>query len=78
MKDVPCQGPVFKTAKFEVGRAVVSFDKPSGGLAVTGGGPLQGFVLAGVDGVFHSAKASIDGVDYVVVAGIGAVEAGTG
>ena len=56
----------------------MSFDKPSGGLAVTGGGPLQGFVLAGVDGVFHSAKASIDGVDYVVVAGIGAVEAGTG
>jgi len=68
MKDVPCQGPVFKAAKFEGSRAVVNFDNPSGGLVATGGDPLQGFVLAGADGVFHPAKASIDGETVVLEA----------
>jgi len=46
----------------------VSFDNPSGGLVATGCGPLQGFVLAGADGVFHPAKASIDGETVVLEA----------
>jgi len=66
MKDIPCQGPTFKAAKFADGRAVVSFDNPSGGLVATGGGPLRGFVLAGADGVFHSAQARVDGETVVL------------
>jgi len=66
MKDIPCQGPIFKAVMFKGSRAVVSFDNPSGGLVATGGGPLQGFHLAGADGVFHPAKASIDGETVVL------------
>jgi sialate O-acetylesterase len=65
-KDIPCSGPLFREATVEGGRMRVRFDLPSGPLVTAGGEPVQGFVLAGADGVFHPAKATIDG-DSVLV-----------
>ena len=47
-------------AKFEGGKAVVSFTHLGGGL-VAPGGALRGFEVAGADGVFHPATARIVG-----------------
>ncbi|WP_202839427.1 sialate O-acetylesterase [Luteimonas saliphila] len=58
------QGPVLQGARFADGVAILSFD--ADGLAVRGGGALQGFRLAGADHRFHPATASIDG-DRVIV-----------
>lgn len=58
--------PVFESVAFAAGRARVHFD---GGavLAVRGGGQqASGFALAGVDRIFHSARARLEG-DVVVV-----------
>ncbi|QDH71244.1 sialate O-acetylesterase [Marilutibacter alkalisoli] len=60
-------GPVFAGARFENGAATVVFEADSGPLAARGGGDaVQGFVLAGADGVFHAADAVLDG-DRVIV-----------
>ena len=58
------RGPVFMGARFDVGVATLSFD--ADGLAARGGGALQGFALAGADGAFHPATATIEG-DRIVV-----------
>ncbi|WP_298577795.1 sialate O-acetylesterase [uncultured Luteimonas sp.] len=60
-------GPVFTGAEFVAGAASLSFD--GDGLAVRGGGTLQGFRLAGADRVFHPASAVIDGNRIVVRSG---------
>jgi len=57
-------GPVFKEAKFAGGAATVTFDHVGGGLVAKDGDPV-GFAVAGKDGVFHPAKATIKG-DAVV------------
>ena len=57
-------GPVFTGATFEGGAARLAFE--ADGLAVRGGGRLQGFRLAGADRVFHPADAVIEG-DAIVV-----------
>ena len=60
-------GPVFATAHFEHGMALLEFDLAGSSLAVRGGGDaVQGFQLAGVDRVFYPAMATISG-DRVVV-----------
>ncbi len=58
-------GPVFKDAKFDTGTATITFDHVGGGL-VAKDGDLTGFTVAGKDGVFHPAKATIKG-DTVIV-----------
>jgi sialate O-acetylesterase len=58
-------GPLFQSAKFEDGKAVVSFTHPGTGLAIQGD-RLQGFLLAGEDGKFVRAEAAIDGTRVVV------------
>lgn len=58
-------GPVFAGAKFAPGRAVLGFTHLGGGL-VAPGGKLEGFTVAGADGVFRPANAAIAG-DTVVV-----------
>jgi sialate O-acetylesterase len=58
-------GPIFKDAKFDGATATISFDHVGGGLT-TKDGDLTGFTVAGADGKFVPAKATIKG-DTVVV-----------
>ena len=58
-------GPVLDEAKFENGKAVLSFDHVGGGLKAEGGA-LKGFAIAGEDKQFHWAEAKLDG-DTIVV-----------
>lgn len=48
-------------------KVLIRFGSVGGGLWVFNGGDLQGFTLAGADGVFHAAKAEIKGKDAVEV-----------
>ena len=85
---VPYQGPVFESAHFADGKAVLSFSDTAGGLAAkplpekhalskippkyeplvrnSPDSELEGFELAGEDGVWHWANARIDGSQVVV------------
>jgi len=63
-KIVSC-GPLCKAAKFEGGKARISFDSVGGGL-VARDGELKGFAVAGKDGGFVAAQARIEGADVVV------------
>jgi sialate O-acetylesterase len=58
-------GPMYQSARFEGGKAIVSFTHISGGL-ITRGDSLRGFLLCGADKKFHRAEARIEG-DKVVV-----------
>ncbi|MFB6495296.1 sialate O-acetylesterase, partial [Xanthomonas perforans] len=58
--------PVFKRARFDGGKAVLSFDLQGSALQVRGGGAVQGFRIAGADHRFHPASAQIEG-DRVIV-----------
>ncbi len=85
---VPYQGPVFESAHFGDGKAVLSFSDTAGGLVArplsdqhalskippkyaqlvrnSPDSELEGFELAGEDGVWYWADAQIDGVQVVV------------
>jgi sialate O-acetylesterase len=63
-KKVAYNGPIFEKAAFDKEKASVSFAHASGGL-VAKGGPLTGFTIAGKDGKFHKAEATI--VENMVV-----------
>ncbi|XUP35188.1 sialate O-acetylesterase (plasmid) [Xanthomonas axonopodis pv. vasculorum] len=58
--------PVFKRARFDGGKAVLSFDLQGSALQVRGGGAVQGLRIAGADQRFHPATAQIEG-DRVIV-----------
>lgn len=58
-------GPIFAAAKFEAGKAIVSFTHVGGGL-LEKGDKLTGFLLCGADKKFVRADARIEG-DTVVV-----------
>ncbi|MBK8476268.1 MAG: hypothetical protein IPL39_08095 [Opitutaceae bacterium] len=62
---IEASGPVFAAAEFGGAQAVLRFTHLGGGL-VAPGGQLRGFAVAGSDGVFYSAEASIVG-DTVLV-----------
>jgi sialate O-acetylesterase len=62
---VEASGPIFESATFEQGKALVSFTHVGSGLAGRDG-RLEGFLLAGRDGKFVRAEALIAG-DRVVV-----------
>jgi sialate O-acetylesterase len=64
-QDVVYSGPTLKDAKFEDGKAVLTFDNVGGGLQAKGG-ELKGFAVAGEDRVFKWAKAEVQG-DKVIV-----------
>ena len=59
-------GPLFKSAKVEGDKVRISFDHVGGGLVSRDGQPLSDFTIAGADGTFVEAQATIDG-DTVVV-----------
>lgn len=58
-------GPVYESMKVEGGKARLSFTHTTGGLEAKGG-KLEGFAIAGADGTFVWADATIDG-DTVLV-----------
>ena len=62
---VEYQGPTFKKATFEDGKAMVKFTHARGGLVVKGDS-LQGFAIAGDDGKFVWAQATVKG-DAVIL-----------
>lgn len=54
-------GPEFDGMKVSDGKAVISFSHADGGLVALGGGALKGFEIAGADGHFVWADATIHG-----------------
>ena len=59
-------GPTFKSMELEDGKARIHYSHIGKGLAVPAGKPLQGFIIAGEDKVWHWADAKLDG-DTVLV-----------
>jgi len=55
------RGPVYRRHRIEGSQAVVEFDHAGGGLVSSDGQPLRFFELAGADGKFYPALASISG-----------------
>jgi sialate O-acetylesterase len=64
-ENVEYSGPLFSRASFKQGRATVSFTHVGGGL-VAHEGDLKGFSIAGADGAFQPATATIEGDTLVV------------
>lgn len=58
-------GPLFRSAVFEAGKAIIDFDYAKG-LTTGDGKPVSTFELAGEDGLFYPAEAEISG-DKVIV-----------
>jgi sialate O-acetylesterase len=58
-------GPVYESMSAQGGLAVLTFTHLGGGL-VAPGGELIGFTIAGADGAFHPAIATIEGETVVV------------
>ena len=65
MKDVVYSGPMFESMKIEDGKIRLSFQHVGGGL-VAKGDKLTGFAVAGEDGKYSWAQATIDGDNVVV------------
>lgn len=65
-QDLVYSGPLYKSAKFEGGKAVIEFDHVGSGLAARDGKPLSWFTIAGDNGEFVEAKAEIVGHTVVV------------
>jgi sialate O-acetylesterase len=63
---VPGRSPAFKSAEVDGHGMRVRFDT-DGSTLTSGAGPVDGFTLAGDDGVYHAARAVIDGPEAVVV-----------
>lgn len=65
-KDLVHSGPMFKSMERAGEAIILHFDHIGDGLAVRGGGELQGFAICGPDGRFFPADAAIFG-DTVIV-----------
>jgi len=65
-RDVEIYGPIYDSHKVEGNAIRVRFKHAGKGLAFRHGNTLQGFEIAGSDGVYHWADAKIDG-DTVIV-----------
>jgi sialate O-acetylesterase len=59
-------GPLYKSMKIEGNKIRVSFDHVGGGLVSRDGEPLNWFTIAGDDGAFVEASATVDGDDVLV------------
>ncbi len=69
-KDGAWTGPLFKSCKFDGGKAIIKFTTGGAPLAVNGD-KINGFALVGSDGVVKNADASISGDDTVIVSAPG-------
>lgn len=65
-RPIIARGPVFQQAMVDGDALRVRFDTAGDGLASRGGGPVRGFAIAGADGKYLYADATIDG-DTVVL-----------
>jgi len=65
-KNFIASGPMYHSMKVHGDRIHINFNDVNTGLIVKGGGELKGFAVAGEDGHFVAAKASIDGKSVVV------------
>ncbi|RUL87465.1 sialate O-acetylesterase [Tautonia sociabilis] len=65
-QDVCYSGPTLKSARFEDGKAILTFDHTCGGL-VAKDGSLTGFTIAGADRKFVNASAEIVSEDTIEV-----------
>ena len=66
-KPIPWSGPLFKSLSIENDKAIVSFDHSSCGLIVRENSEeVKGFEIAGSDGHFYPAVATIDGNQIVL------------
>ncbi len=65
-QDLVYSGPLYKSVAFEGSKARVSFDHVGSGLVSRDGEPLTWFQVAGKDGKFVDATATIDGNTVVV------------
>ncbi len=72
-EDISYSGPIFRQATPEGGAIRIWFDHHAKGLTAKGG-ELTGFEVAGKDGQFSPAKASIEGEDTVLVSSPAVVE----
>lgn len=59
-ESIEYSGPIYQSAEFQGDHAIVHFTHTAQGM-VAPGGELVGFTIAGDDGVFHPARATIDG-----------------
>ena len=59
-------GPTFKSMAVEDGKARIQYSHIDRGLAVPAGKPVQGFIIAGEDKVWHWADAKLDGETVLV------------
>ena len=64
--DIVFSGPMYKSMAIEGNSIRLRFDHVGGGLVAKGGGALNGFAIAGEDGKFVWAEATIDGSTVVV------------
>ncbi|MFZ0825905.1 MAG: sialate O-acetylesterase [Verrucomicrobiia bacterium] len=64
-ENIEYSGPLFESMKIKGARIILRFTHIGGGL-VAKDGPLQGFTIAGGDGIFHPAQAEIHGKTIVV------------
>lgn len=62
---VQAYGPMYRSHKIEGGKVIVSYDQIGKGLTTAHSDTLQGFAVAGKDGVWHWADAKIDGDNVV-------------
>ena len=62
---IESEGPSYRALRIDGDKAIVSFDHARG-LAARDGKPLDWFEIAGADGVYHPAEATIDGSHVVV------------
>ena len=67
-KDLVYSGPLYKSMKVEGNKIRLSFAHVGGGLKSRDGKPLAEFEIAGADGKFVPAEATIDGGTVVVQA----------
>jgi sialate O-acetylesterase len=65
-KPVEYSGPVYQAHAVEGNKVRVTFTHVGAGLASKHGDKLQGFAVAGADGVYHWADAAIDGAAVVL------------
>jgi sialate O-acetylesterase len=67
-KDLMYSGPLYKSMRVEGGKVRLSFAHAAGGLKARDGKPLNEFQIAGADGKFVLAEATIEGEEVIVSA----------
>ncbi len=65
-RDIAASGPLLESFRVDGDRAVVSFRHAAGGLRTSDGGSVKGFALAGQDGIYRWADATIENATVIV------------